>query len=223
MINDMVHWRSHSAIMFNCLIIFFVIVMFLICWSFKLNFAQLGWFGFSHCDVKLSRYFETVKDPLSWKCVKSFRFSADHLLKTISCSLKKMIPLQLINDQAITMIKLLTVNTVQSICFQAFQQYTSGPNNNLMTIKKKKTVLSEDDHLAPVLLVLPRFTRPSCDSSEAKNGKNSLELAQLWSWLNPLLFPLTLLVAIGDCPVKHCCSSLTGFTGRTAMLRTYLA
>lgn len=45
--------------------------------------------------------------------------------------------------------------------------------------RKKKTVFSECDHLVPVLLVLPRFTQPSCDSPEAKNGKNSLEFAQL--------------------------------------------
>lgn len=115
--------------------------------------------------------------------------------------------------------------TVHPVCFQittaairsrTFQHFKDNE-------EKIKTVFGEDDHLALVLLVLPRITQPSRDSPKAKNGKNSLEFAQLWSWLNPLLFPLTLFVAIGDCPVKHCYSSLTGFTGRAAMVRTYLA
>lgn len=72
-------------------------------------------------------------------------------------------------------------------------------------------------------LVLPRFTQASSDSPGGKYGKNSLELAQLWSWLNPLLFGLALFVAIGDCPVKQCYSSLTGFAAKAVTGRTYLA
>lgn len=91
------------------------------------------------------------------------------------------------------------------------------------SLAKKNSFSMRVDHLVPTVLVLPRFTQPSGDSPGGKYGKNSLELAQLRSWLNPLLFGLTLFVAIGDCPVKQCYSSLTGFTGKGTMGRTYLA
>lgn len=77
--------------------------------------------------------------------------------------------------------------------------------------------------VGPAVLVLPRFTQASSDSPEEKYGKNSLESAQPWSWLNPLLFRLALFVAIGDCSVKQCYSSLTGFAGKAVTSRTYLA
>lgn len=81
----------------------------------------------------------------------------------------------------------------------------------------------EKADLRPTVLVLPRFTQASNDSPEAKYGKNSLESAQPRSWLNPLLFGLALFVAIGDCPVKLCYSTLPGLAGKAMTGRTYLA
>lgn len=93
------------------------------------------------------------------------------------------------------------------------------------TIQPRKPVFDgiQKASVCPAVLVLPRFTQASNDSPEEKYGKNSLESAQPWSWLNPLLFGLALFVAIGDCPVKQCYSSLTGFAGKAVMSRTYLA
>lgn len=87
-------------------------------------------------------------------------------------------------------------------------------------IQPRKT---QKEGLRPTVLVLLRFTQASSDSPEGKYGKNSLESAQPWSWLNPLLFGLALFVAIGDCPAKQCYSSLTGFAGNAVTGRTYLA
>lgn len=89
--------------------------------------------------------------------------------------------------------------------------------------QEKRFWMRQKEGLCPVVLVLPRFTQASSDSPEGKYGKNSLESAQQWSWLNPLLFRLALFVAIGDCPMKQCYSSLTGFTGKAMAGRTYLA
>lgn len=77
--------------------------------------------------------------------------------------------------------------------------------------------------MGPEVLVLLRFTQALYDSSESKYGKNALELAQPWSWLNPPLFSLALFVAIGICSVKLCYSSLTGVAGKAMTGRTYLA
>lgn len=77
--------------------------------------------------------------------------------------------------------------------------------------------------MRPEVLVLLRFTQALNDSPEAEYGKNSLELAQPWYWLNPLLFGLALFVATGICSVKLCYSSLTGLAGKAMTGRTYLA
>ena len=66
-------------------------------------------------------------------------------------------------------------------------------------------------------------TRSSC-FAQIHSGIEWLTRRKIWkefpgvgttaACLNPLLFGLALFVAIGDCPVKQCYSSLTGFAGK---------
>lgn len=71
-----------------------------------------------------------------------------------------------------------------------------NPGLEILTQKPKSAPCICFRDLCSLILVLLERSRAWSDSPEGKYGKNSLESAQPWTRLNPLLFTLALFVAI---------------------------